>query len=240
MSEAASVSYPLEPRQVDIDKLQAWLAASIVGQEQACAAVLNMAKRISAYEMRSCRSALLWHPLFFGPSRVGKMELARGISAHLYGPERLYVVNCAEFQERADTDQLNAALTGLCCSARPTGLEHFLMEKRVGVIVFDRFENAHWSLRELIMAMIEDVHFFCGHGRYRLDECILIVTTNVGADEVSILEQRNPNVDRRSVEDTYFRALPQLFGGPGLTGLFREYIVFNSIDRDAQMRTARL
>lgn len=176
--------------------------------------------------------------LFLGESGVGKTELAKALSAELFGtPESLLRYDMSEYSEPHSTSKLIGTAPGY------VGYEdgHSALEKirrhPYSVILLDEIEKAHPDVLALFLQIFDNGFITDAGGRkINFRNTYIIMTSNIGADKFS----KNKNVGflctdiKTSVEEH-------------LKGYFKEefinriddVILFSALDNDALREIAR-
>jgi ATP-dependent Clp protease ATP-binding subunit ClpA len=119
--------------------------------------------------------------LFAGPTGVGKTELGRILADLFYGgPERLLLLDLAEYTHGASVSRLIGAAPGLVGHEQPGLLGAFLQRVGGGVIIFDEIEKAHPDVRDFLLGILDNGRVRTGRGEtLSTRACVVIVTTNV-------------------------------------------------------------
>jgi ATP-dependent Clp protease ATP-binding subunit ClpA len=172
------------------------LRRNIIGQEQAIAAAVEV--------FQTCQAGLnppgrpLGNLLFLGPTGCGKTRVAEAMAQALYGdPHAIVKVDCAEFQHSHEIAKLIGSPPGYL-GHRET--HAFLCQEtldqmhtdtvKVTILLFDEIEKASDTLWQLLLGVLDKATLTLGDNRrVNLSRCIIIMTSNLGAREMSNLVQ---------------------------------------------------
>ena len=121
--------------------------------------------------------------LFFaGPTGVGKTELARALTALIFGDERAYIrFDMSEFAAEHADARLLGAPPGYVGYDAGGELTNAVKAKPFSVILFDEIEKAHPRILDKFLQILEDGRLTDGRGdTVYFSEAILIFTSNLG------------------------------------------------------------
>ena len=152
---------------VRLRTLEEDLLRAVVGQREAVAAVARAVRRRSADLADANRPLACF--LFVGPPGAGKSLLARRLAERLGGDANgLQSLDMAQFATPESGERL-AEVVG----SRPGG-----------VLVFDRIDRAHASVRDRLLPLLEEGILAEGARRLDFRDSVLILTTTVGSEQL--------------------------------------------------------
>ena len=170
------------------------LRRSVVGQNQAISAVLEI------YQMYLAGLNAPGRPvgnlLFLGPTGSGKTRVAEAMAQALYGNAGAVVkIDCAEFQHSHEIAKLVGSPPGYLGhrETRPLLCQEMLDQAhsdkvKLTILLFDEIEKASDALWQLLLGILDKATLTLGDNRrVDLSRCIIIMTSNLGAREISSL-----------------------------------------------------
>ena len=132
--------------------------------------------------------------LFLGPTGSGKTRVVEAMSETLFGDARACIkIDCAEFQHSHEIAKLIGSPPGYL-GHREThplltqeALNQWHTEKlKLSILLFDEIEKASDSLWQLLLGILDKATLTLGDNRrVDLSQCIIIMTSNLGAGEMS-------------------------------------------------------
>jgi ATP-dependent Clp protease ATP-binding subunit ClpC len=176
------VQLPTEQEAAGIRKLADSLTARVFGQREA---VWEVASAILRY-----RSGLgderkpIGVFLFYGPTGVGKTELAKAAAAELFGSERAMVrLDMSEFYDRHTVSRLIGAPPGYMGHEDGGQLTEPVRKKRHCVVLLDEIEKADPAVLTTFLQLFDDGRLTDGAGRtVDFTHTLIIMTSNLGAE----------------------------------------------------------
>ena len=161
--------------------LEQRLAAEVIGQPQAVAAVASAIRR-SRTGLREIGRPI-GAMLFLGPTGVGKTQLARTLAKCWFGSEKaLLRFDMSEYMERHTVARLLGAPPGYVGHDEGGQLTEAVRRRPYCVVLFDEIEKAHSDIQNLLLQILEDGNLTDSQGR-RADfsNTIILLTSNLGA-----------------------------------------------------------
>jgi ATP-dependent Clp protease ATP-binding subunit ClpB len=183
-------------RSKDAAEFENALRRKIVGQEQA------IEKMAEIYQMFLAGLNPPGRPvgnlLFLGPTGSGKTRVVEAMAETMFGDARACIkIDCAEFQHSHEIAKLIGSPPGYL-GHREThplltqeALNQWHNEKlKLSILLFDEIEKASDALWQLLLGILDKATLTLGDNRrVDLSQCIIIMTSNLGACEMSSLVQ---------------------------------------------------
>ncbi len=164
-----------------LENLEQCLSKSVLGQEEAVRLVSRSILRSRAgfsSEKRPVGSFL-----FYGPTGVGKTELAKSLAANL-GIEFIRF-DMSEYMEPHAVARLIGAPPGYVGFEQGGILVEFVRKSPLAVILFDEVEKAHPDLLNILLQITDYATLTDNSGRKAdFSNAVIILTSNAGAREM--------------------------------------------------------
>src|SRR4030088_3586971 len=181
-------------RSNDAGEFDAALRRLIVGHDQAVEKVVEIYQMFLAGV--NFRGRAVGNRLFLGPTGSGKTRVVEAMAEVLFGDSRACIkIDCAEFQDSHEIAKLIGSPPGYL-GHREThplltqeALNQWHTEKlKLSILLFDEIEKASDSLWQLLLGILDKATLTLGDNRrVDLSQCIIIMTSNLGAGEMSNL-----------------------------------------------------
>jgi ATP-dependent Clp protease ATP-binding subunit ClpB len=179
-------------RSNDAKEFENALRRRIVGQDMAVEKVVEIYQMFLAGLNPPGRP--VGNLLFLGPTGSGKTRVVEAMSEALFGDSRACIkIDCAEFQHSHEIAKLIGSPPGYL-GHREThplltqeALNQWHTEKlKLSILLFDEIEKASDALWQLLLGILDKATLTLGDNR-RVDmsQCIIIMTSNLGAGEMS-------------------------------------------------------
>jgi len=179
-------------RSNDATEFEAALRRRIVGQDQAVEKVVEIYQMFLAGLNAPGRP--VGNLLFLGPTGSGKTRVVEAMAESLFGDSRACIkIDCAEFQHSHEIAKLIGSPPGYL-GHREThplltqeALNQWFTEKlKLSILLFDEIEKASDSLWQLLLGILDKATLTLGDNRrVDLSQCIIIMTSNLGASEMT-------------------------------------------------------
>jgi len=179
-------------RSNDARDFETGLRRKIVGQDQAVEKVAEIYQMFLAGLNPPGRP--VGNLLFLGPTGSGKTRVVEAMAEALFGDSRACIkIDCAEFQHSHEIAKLIGSPPGYL-GHREThplltqeALNQWHTEKlKLSILLFDEIEKASDSLWQLLLGILDKATLTLGDNRrVDLSNCIIIMTSNLGASEMT-------------------------------------------------------
>jgi ATP-dependent Clp protease ATP-binding subunit ClpA len=181
-------------RSADAGEFETALRRRIVGQDQAVEKVAEIYQMFLAGLNAPGRP--VGNLLFLGPTGSGKTRVVEAMAEALFGDGHACIkIDCAEFQHSHEIAKLIGSPPGYL-GHREThplltqeALNQWFTEKlKLSILLFDEIEKASDSLWQLLLGILDKATLTLGDNRrVDLSQCIIILTSNLGASEMTDL-----------------------------------------------------
>src|SRR2546423_7150923 len=181
-------------RSNDAQEFDQSLRRKIVGQDPAIEKVAEIYQMFLAGLNAPGRP--VGNLLFLGPTGSGKTRVVEAMAETLFGEARACIkIDCAEFQHSHEIAKLIGSPPGYL-GHREThplltqeALNQWHTEKlRLSLLLFDEIEKASDSLWQLLLGILDKATLTLGDNRrVDLSQCVIVMTSNLGAGEMSEL-----------------------------------------------------
>ena len=192
MKTVASTVLDPTLRSNDAKEFEGALRRKIVGQDAAVEKVVEIYQMFLAGLNPPGRP--VGNLLFLGPTGSGKTRVVEALSEALFGDARACIkIYCAEFQHSHEIAKLIGSPPGYL-GHREThplltqeALNQWHTDKlKLSVLLFDEIEKASDALWQLLLGILDKATLTLGDNRrVDLSQCIIIMTSNLGASEMS-------------------------------------------------------
>jgi len=188
------VNTMLDPtrRSNDAREFESSLRRRIVGQDQAVEKVVEIYQMFLAGLNPPGRP--VGNLLFLGPTGSGKTRVVEAMAESLFGDARACIkIDCAEFQHSHEIAKLIGSPPGYLGhrETHPLLTQEALNQwhsetLKLSILLFDEIEKASDSLWQLLLGILDKATLTLGDNRrVDLSQCIIIMTSNLGAGEMS-------------------------------------------------------
>lgn len=165
--------------------LDAYLKASIIGQDEAVSAIVDSLKRSQAGLSDLDRPLGVF--LFAGSSGVGKTHLANTLHEYLFGNDYPMVrIDCGEFQHKHENQKLIGSPPGYVGHDEGGQLVNLVKQNPNTVVLLDEVEKAHPDIWNTFLRVFDDGILTDGKGEIvDFRNTVIIMTTNLGNDKTT-------------------------------------------------------
>ena len=147
--------------------------------------------------------------LFLGPTGSGKTRVVEAMAEALFGDARACIkIDCAEFQHSHEIAKLIGSPPGYLGhrETHPLLTQEALNQwhtdtLKLSILLFDEIEKASDSLWQLLLGILDKATLTLGDNRrVDLSQCIIIMTSNLGASEMSNMVDGGLGFSPKSVQ----------------------------------------
>lgn len=189
-----TVSAPVTTKTIDPDEMAAFLGARILGQE---VVARQLARGIYRRMAQERRGKPIFTALISGPTGTGKTELAKAVTAYLFGDEsRMFRIDCANVLGEAGLQTLIGSPKGFAGSGSWGALTAHLRATPNTLLLFDEIEKAVTSptapMAKLLLSLLDEG--ICTEQsdgtKVNATGAVIMLTSNAAQDKLRSLFQQ--------------------------------------------------
>jgi ATP-dependent Clp protease ATP-binding subunit ClpC len=225
--------------------MESELARRIVGQERAIASVSRAVKK-ALTGLRDPERPIATF-FFVGQTGVGKTELAKALTLYLYRDlAKMVRVDCSEYALPHEVSKLIGSPPGYVGHEQAGLLSQAMAAHGEAVVLFDEIEKSDPKVHDLLLQMMDEGFITDNKARrVPFGRTVIILTSNVGAQEIAQLRNRigfdagRHDVPRDQVLEETLASLNARFR-PEFVNRISEIVLFNSIGLSECVRIVSL
>ena len=217
-------------------KMRDVLKKRIIGQDEAIEKVVRAIRRNRAGIKDPGKPIGTF--IFFGPTGVGKTQLAKSLAEYLFDSEdNMIRLDMSEYMEKFNVSRLIGAPPGYVGFEEGGQLSERVRRKPYCVVLLDEIEKAHPDVFNLLLQVLDEGRLTDSTGRtVSFRNTIVIMTSNVGSRELEEYGNgmgfntagRNISGNRKSiVEKAVRKAFP-----PEFINRVDEQVFFSSLEKE--------
>ena len=227
--------------QAETDKLRKMaeeMKGMVIGQDEAILKVVKAIQR-NRVGLKDPKKPIGTF-IFLGPTGVGKTELARALSRHMFDSEdSLIRIDMSEYMEKFTVSRLIGAPPGYVGYEEGGQLTERVRRKPYSVILLDEIEKAHPDIYKILLQVLDDGQLTDGLGR-KVDfkNTLIIMTSNIGVRQLKdfgagvgfATASRVENEDEAN-KAVIEKALKKTFS-PEFLNRIDDVVIFNSLTKE--------
>jgi ATP-dependent Clp protease ATP-binding subunit ClpC len=216
-------------------RMEDQLHERVVSQDKAISALARAIRRSRAGMKNPNRPVGSF--LFLGPTGVGKTELAKALSAALFGSEKALIrFDMSEYMEKHSVSKLIGSPPGYVGHDEGGQLTEQVKLNPYSVLLLDEIEKAHFDIFNILLQVFEDGQLTDSHGNtIDFKNAIIIMTSNIGArylvDRSQVGFSTKQEENQEKVEDLILNEVKKLFN-PEFLNRLDEVILFESLSEE--------
>ena len=221
-----------------LKNLEKNLHARVVGQDNAIRAISKAIRRSRVGLKDPARP--IGSFLFLGPTGVGKTELTKALSETLFGNESAMIrMDMSEYMEAHSISKIIGSPPGYVGYEEQSGLTEKVKRKPYSVVLFDEIEKAHPDIMNVLLQILEDGILTDSQGRkVSFKNCVIIMTSNIGAREITEKKKMGFSNIENSREDEYKQIKSSVISElkkelkPEFLNRIDETVIFNKLSKE--------
>ncbi|TVQ37948.1 MAG: ATP-dependent Clp protease ATP-binding subunit [Spirochaetaceae bacterium] len=216
-------------------QIESGLHKKVIGQDEAIDAVSSSIRR--SRTGLSAPDRPMGSFIFLGPTGVGKTLLAKSLAEFLFGSaDALVRIDMSDFMEKHNVSRLVGAPPGYVGYDEGGLLTEKIRRKPYSVVLLDEIEKAHPDVFNILLQVLEEGQLQDNLGHtVSFRNCVLIMTSNAGAREISRdslvgFQTEEGLMEHKEIKSSAMNELKRLFR-PEFLNRVDEIVVFHSLTR---------
>lgn len=203
-----------------IKSIECNLNKNIIGQDKAIKELISITKRIKlGYKDNKCYSLL-----FIGPTGVGKTLMAKNYAKSFLGESNFIRLDMSEYSDATSINKIIGSNPGYI-GYDDKNILRLIKERPNSILLLDEIDKAHPSVINLFYQILDEGKIKDNQGNtIRFDHIIIIMTSNVGFEEIKVGFNQNK-------EDEVISSLKTVFS-PSFINRIDNIITFNNLNKD--------
>ena len=209
-----------------LETLEKRIKASVFGQDEAVAQVVNAIKFSKAGLLEENKP--LASLLFVGPTGVGKTEIAKCLAKEL--GVKLIRFDMSEYAEKHTVAKLIGAPAGYVGYEEGGILTEEIRKNPSSVLLLDEIEKAHADIYNVLLQMMDYATLTDNQGRKAdFRNVVIIMTSNAGADQLGkmTIGFRSESKNESAIEEAVKRTFQ-----PEFRNRLSKIVVFREMDEE--------
>lgn len=224
-----------------LGQLEQQLSARVVGHSAAVSKISGAILRARSGLRDSTRPTASF--LFAGPSGVGKTELAKALADCIFSTESSLIrVDMSEYMEKHSVSKLIGAPPGYAgYDDQSMTLCEKVRRNPYSLILFDEIEKADIDVLNILLQILDDgILTDSAMRRISFRSCIIIMTSNVGAEELCRRTSVGFSGDSAAADEERVLTRIREHFTPEFLNRIDEIVVFNRLEKDDLMQISRI
>lgn len=224
-----------------LNLLEKKLSERIIGHQYAVDKIINAIRRAKSGLRDGNRPTASF--LFAGPTGVGKTELAKALTEYLFSSEsKLIRIDMSEYMEKHSVSKLIGAPPGYAgYDDSSNNLCEKVRRNPYSLILFDEIEKADIEVLNIMLQILDDgILTDSSMRKVSFRNCIIIMTSNIGAAELSTKSALGFAESETASKDDYVMSKIRAKFTPEFINRIDEIIFFHRLEKEALMEISRI
>ena len=225
----------------ELNFLKMKLSERVIGHEDAINKITNAICR-SKSGLRDANRPIASF-LFAGSTGVGKTELAKALADCMYNSgNNLIRIDMSEYMEKHSVSKLIGAPPGYAgYDEQPSNLCERVRRNPYSLLLFDEIEKADIEVLNVLLQILDDgILTDSTMKKARFRNCIIIMTSNIGADQLSRKSLVGFTENPDSANEDYVLSRLREHFTPEFINRIDELVVFRPLIHDDLVKISRI